>query len=287
MARRHAQRARHGITLRVWLCRIHRSSRGWQPPERGFGWTARRRRCSRALNAPASTPSCSRAPRSRAARPPRDRAAVLRLRPAGRARGLRCRRAGAPIARLRSATGPVGAAGLVVRARRPMDAPRRQGVSRPASHADRRRCRSCDDLERALRRRGTRSSSGGPVRPASAFLRERCTSPFTRPSTAPAASRPRTSSGRWPWATTSCGSGRRRSPVSSTRRRRSSRACGSPRRVHGSPPACLCLTPSVTTELRGTTPPPLALGFEQLARAPTLRARAGSCGATSRPSARC
>jgi hypothetical protein len=31
---------------------------------------------------------------------------------------------------------------------------------------------------------------------------------------------------------------------------------------------------SVTTELRGTTPPPLALGFEQLARAPTLRARA-------------
>jgi Uncharacterised nucleotidyltransferase len=31
---------------------------------------------------------------------------------------------------------------------------------------------------------------------------------------------------------------------------------------------------SVTTELRASTPPPLALGFEQLARAPTLQARA-------------
>ena len=32
---------------------------------------------------------------------------------------------------------------------------------------------------------------------------------------------------------------------------------------------------SVTTELRASTPPPLALGFEQLARARTMRARAG------------
>jgi hypothetical protein len=31
---------------------------------------------------------------------------------------------------------------------------------------------------------------------------------------------------------------------------------------------------SVTTELRASTPPPLALGFEQLARARTMRARA-------------
>ena len=117
--------------------------------------------------------------------------------------------------------------------------------------------------------------------------RGRCTSPSTRPSTAPAASRPRTSSGRWPWATTSCGSGRRRSPVSSTRRRRSSRGCGSPRRVHGSPPAWLCLM------LARSRP---SCGRPRLPRSPSAssswrgRPRCGRarrlCGATSRPSAR-
>ena len=75
--------------------------------------------------------------------------------------------------------------------------------------------------------------------------------------------------------TTISGGGRRRSRTSSTRSTHSSRDCGSKRRSRADrsawAPAC---ESSVYARLRASTPPPTALGFEQLARAEGMRRRA-------------
>ena len=125
------------------------------------------------------------------------------------------------------------------------------------------------------RRIRTRSSSPGASCPVSASPRGRCTSRFTPPSTARAPSRRSISSGPWRigddelWlgaavvaaqldATAAFVAGLRLAPAGARLATR----------------LALPDVRSVTTELRASTPPPLALGFEQLARARTMRARA-------------
>ena len=226
MARRHAQRARHGITLRVWLADPQKLARlaAAGARLRIDGDTAEvldsfERAGVHALLLKGPSIACWLYDR-------RDRAAVLRLRPAGRAGGVRRRRSRSSdrSATFRCWTGGgcrPGGTGTPSHGRTPA-----AGWRRPASHADRRRCRSCDawqvlsaDADAVLVAGRIVPCLGLPARAMHVALHAAQHGPGTQP-----AAGSRAGAGPRRRRVVARGGGGRR--VSSTPRRRSSRGCG-------------------------------------------------------------